>query len=248
MSESDCLYSLINRFALQVTPTSGSPVNLVILQDIQTGQPSKIILAPLSHLPKLKLVGECVMFSARTVWGGRNNPLFANLPDLIEVNIHGNSHLTLLARLLKIESDAQCCGLRGVLNRLGEVLIIIIFRQQIEMGTNVPGLLNGLADRRLSKAIVSMHEAPGKLWSNENLADLAGLSRSRFTQLFNQQMGQTAQSYLRHWRMILASQDIERGERIQTIATRYGYGSSEALGRAFQKQFGTNPIAHRKSP
>lgn len=246
MSEFDRLSSLINRFTLQVTPTLAAPVNLVILQDIQTGQPSQIMLAPLSHLPKLKLVGECVMFSARTAWG-RNNPLFSSLPDLIKVNIHGNSHLTELARLIKIESDAQCCGLRGVLNRLGEVLIISIFRQQIEMGTNAPGLLNVLADRRLSKAIVSMHDAPGKLWSNENLADLAGLSRSRFTQLFNQQMGQTAQSYLRHWRMILASQDIERGDRIQTIATRYGYGSSEALGRAFQQQFGTNPIAHRRS-
>jgi AraC-like DNA-binding protein len=76
---------------------------------------------------------------------------------------------------------------------------------------------------------------------------MAGLSNSRFSQLFNQQVGQTAQSYLRHWRMILASQDIERGDRIQTIASRYGYGSSEALGRAFQRQFGTNPIAHRKS-
>lgn len=205
------------------------------------------MLAPLSFLPKLKLVGEGVMFSARTEWGGRDNPLFATLPDLIKINIHGNAHLTMLVRLLKTESEAQRCGVSGVLNRLGEVLMISILRQQIEIGTTVPGLLNGLADRRLSKAIVCMHEAPGKHWNNENLAEIAGLSSSRFTQLFNQRVGQTAQSYLRHWRMILASQDIEQGDRIQTIATRYGYGSSEALGRAFQRQFGTNPIAHRKT-
>ena len=247
MSEFDRLSSLINRFSLRVTPQTGAPVNLIILQDMQTGQPTQLILSPLSGLPKLKLVGSCIMFSARTEWGGRDNPLFSTLPDLIEINIQGNPDLSMLVRLLKTESEAQRCGAGGVLNRLGEVLMISILRQQIELGTTVPGLLNGLADSRLSKAIVSMHEAPGKPWSNEDLAAMAGLSNSRFSQLFNQQVGQTAQSYLRHWRMILASQDIERGDRIQTIASRYGYGSSEALGRAFQRQFGTNPIAHRKS-
>ena len=248
MSEFDRLSSLIHRFSLQVTPVSGAPVNLIILQNIQTGQPSQIILSPLSSLPKLKLEGDCVMFSARTTWGGGDNPLFTTLPEIIKINIQSGSDLAMLVRLLKTESEAQRCGMGGVLNRLGEVLMISVLRQQIEMGTSIPGLLNGLADSRLSKAIVCMHETPGKLWNNESLAGMAGLSTSRFTQLFNQRVGQTAQSYLRHWRMILASQDIERGDRIQAIATRYGYGSSEALGRAFQRQFGTHPIAHRKTP
>ena len=46
MSEFDRLSSLIHRFSLQVTPVPGAPVNLIILQDIQTGQPSQIILSP----------------------------------------------------------------------------------------------------------------------------------------------------------------------------------------------------------
>ena len=247
MSEFDRLSSLINRFSLKVTPQQDAQFNLIILQHRISGEPTKILLAPLSFLPKLPPVDECIMFSARTDWGGRDNPLFATLPNLIEINILYNPDLSMLVRLLKTEAEAQRCGVGGVLNRLGEVLMISILRQQIELGATAPGLLNGLADSRLSRAIVSIHEAPGKRWNNEGLAAIAGLSISRFTELFNQRVGQTAQSYLRYWRMLLACQDIERGDRIQAIATRYGYGSSEALSRAFRRQFGNNPIAHRKS-
>jgi AraC-like DNA-binding protein len=247
MSEFDRLSALIYRFSLKVTPQQDEQANLIVMQHRNTGEPTKILLAPLSFLPKQSSVDECIMFSARTDWGGRENPLFATLPHLIEINIDRNSDLSMLVHLLKTEAEAQRCGVGGVLNRLGEILMIRILRQQIELGSTAPGLLNGLADSRLSRAIVSMHEAPGKRWNNEDLAQIAGLSLSRFTELFNQRVGQTVQSYLRHWRMILACQDIERGDRIQTIATRYSYGSSEALSRAFRRQFGNNPIAHRKS-
>jgi AraC-like DNA-binding protein len=245
MSKFDRLSSLINHFSLKVTPLQNAQVNFIIMQDIKAGEPTRILLAPLGFLPKPYSADESVMFSARKDWGGHDNPLFATLPTLIERYIDRNSDLSMLVRLLKTEYEAQRCGVGGVLNRLGEVLMIRIIRQQIELGPTPPGLLNGLADSRLSRAVVSMYQTPEKRWTNVDLAEIAGLSLSRFTELFNQRVGQTVQSYLRHWRMILACQDIERGDRIQTVATRYGYGSSEALSRAFQRQFGVNSTAYR---
>ena len=59
-------------------------------------------------------------------------------------------------------------------------------------------------------------------------------------------MGETPQSYLRRWRMTLAHQDIERGDRVQAVARRYGYASPEALSRAFARQFEVNPLALRR--
>ena len=47
--------------------------------------------------------------------------------------------------------------------------------------------------------------------------------------------------------MTLARQDIERGDRIQTVARRYGYASSEALSRSFRRQFGENPMRLRRA-
>ncbi|MGY8906751.1 MAG: hypothetical protein ACKVJI_05655 [Pseudomonadales bacterium] len=70
MSEFDRLSSLINRFSLKVTPQQGVQVNLVIMGDIKTQVPTKILLAPLSFLGNVTLVDDYIMFSAGTDWGG----------------------------------------------------------------------------------------------------------------------------------------------------------------------------------
>jgi len=247
MSEFDRLSSLIRHFSLKVMPTHTGAANLMIFEHIVTGKPCRALLSPMRPLPMNDNSRiEQPIFSALTEWGGCENPLFATLPDQIDIEIEAHSDMALLAQLLKSENTAQRCGVSGVLNRLGEVLMIHILRRQIERGATAPGLLGGLADQRLSRAIVSMHEAPGRHWRNDDLAAIAGLSLSRFAELFQQRVGQTPQGYLRLWRMILARRDIEHGERIQTVARRYGYGSSEALSRAFQRQFGKNPIHCRK--
>ena len=71
MSEFDRLSSLINRFTLKVTPQQDVQVNLVIMADMNTQLPTKILLAPLSSLSKFTLVDDYIMFRARTDWGAR---------------------------------------------------------------------------------------------------------------------------------------------------------------------------------
>ena len=48
----------------------------------------------------------------------------------------------------------------------------------------VTGVLAGLADPRLAKALTAMHEAPKKSWTLEDLAGIAGMSRTRFAEHF----------------------------------------------------------------
>lgn len=131
---------------------------------------------------------------------------------------------------------------------LGEVLLIRRLREQIDAGTAAVGLLAGLADPRITPSIVAMHERPGHPWRIDALAGIAGLSPSRFSERFAQLMGTTPMSYLRQWRMVLARQDIERGDRIQLVASRYGYASTEAPGRAFKPLHGHKPTAFRGGP
>ena len=78
-----------------------------------------------------------------------------------------------------------------VLSRLAEVLVIRLLRAEIERGATEPGLVSGLADPRLSRAIVAMHEAPGQPWSNVALAAIAGMSLSRFAEAFRARVGET---------------------------------------------------------
>ncbi|MEM7746483.1 MAG: helix-turn-helix transcriptional regulator, partial [Pseudomonadota bacterium] len=77
------------------------------------------------------------------------------------------------------------------------------------------------------------------------LAEIAGLSRSRFAELFVEAVGETPLAYLRRWRLVLARKDLERGDRVQAVSRRYGYASGEAFNRAFQRFFGCAPTGLR---
>lgn len=180
-------------------------------------------------------------FSAHVSWGADTNPLFAALPRVIERQFFEGDDLALLVRLLLSEWQGQRCGAASVINRLGEVLIVRIVRQAVEDGSTEPSVLGGLADPRLSRVIVAVHENPGTAWQIEDLATIGGLSRSRFAELFQAVVGQTPLAYVRNWRLSIADQDLTRGERIQRVAARYGYGSGEALNRAVRKRLGISP-------
>ena len=244
MYDCDRLEALISRFEMSVTPAEGAEGNLAILGCPKTGEPRSVVFAPRAEARCCN--GEPLLVSAHASWGGDTNPLLTALPAKICCDATGNEEMTLLLRLFKAEVENRYCGVRPVLSRLGEVLVIKLLRQEITRGATQPGLVSGLADPRLARAIVAMHEDPGRAWRNEDLATEAGLSLSRFAETFQQTVGETPQSYLRRWRMTLARQDIARGERVQTVARRYGYASPEALSRAFSRQFDASPQALRR--
>ncbi len=244
MNDCDRLEALLSRFAMSVTPAPAGDGNLAILGCPETGEPRMVVFAPRAEARCCN--GEPLLVSAHAAWGGNANPLLSALPEKICFDATGDEEMTLLLRLFRAEVERQRCGVRPILNRLGEVLVIRLLRREISRGATAPGLVAGLADRRLARAIVAMHEDPGRAWRNEDLAEEAGLSLSRFAETFLKTVGETPQSYLRRWRMTLARQDIERGERVQTVARRYGYASPEALTRAFARQFDVNPLALRR--
>lgn len=241
----DRLSALVSRFKLDVSPTERDTANLVICQSRGSQVPDRIIFAPVGNLQAGQCQGADRVFLARADWGGKQNPLITALPAYLDIDIQTDPDTQILAQLLVSENNASRCGSGSVVNRLGEVLLVRLLRTQLSSGITDVGLLGGLADERLSPAIVAMHEHPGKLWSVDTLATLAGLSTSRFADRFTRTVGQTPMTYLRHWRMVLSHQDLQHGDRVQAVADRYGYASSEALARAFRRHFGHSPTTLR---
>lgn len=241
----DRLSALITRFDLRVFRMPLGEGNMAVFGDPATGEPGRVEIrtrggAPAAG-PDEALVAACLID-----WGGAANPLMAALPATVSLPIRDTETRALLDLFLA-EAGGQRCGSGKVLERLAEVLVIRLMRQQIERGAAEPGVLAGLADPRLSRVISAVHEDPGRAWSNADLATAAGMSLSRFADAFRTTVGETPQSYLRRWRMTLARQDMDRGARVQTVARRYGYASSEALARAFHRQFGVNPTDLRRA-
>lgn len=172
--------------------------------------------------------------------------MVAALPQRLSMVADSADNIGLLLQIVVEEAEVRRCGSGSALNRLCEVLIISLLRKQIEQGAATTGLLAGLAHPLLSRALVAMHDQPGKGWRNADLAAIAGMSLSRFSDQFVSQVGEAPQSYLRRWRMVLARQQIADGARVQTVARRLGYASSEALTRAFNRHYGQPPVALRK--
>ena len=242
MRKIDRLSALLDHFALTVTPTGAAEANFVIVRNTGVDGGWRILVDP--NGPRSE-EGDDVAFSAHMAWGGESNPLLTALPDGIAVDVPRDDELALLIQVLIDEGRDTRCGHVSIMNRLGEVLVVRFLRAALERGTAEAGILAGLADPRLSRAIVAMHESPGRAWRNDDLAALAGLSRSRFAEVFRTTVGETPAQYLRRWRLVLARQDIARGDRIQAVARRYAYASGEALTHAFQRQFGHSPRRDR---
>lgn len=246
MQSFDRLSALMERFELAVTAVDFAQGNLLILADPGSGCATRLILRASGSVADFDVAGQSVLLSARVDWGGADNPMLTALPETVEHRLCDDDEIKLLTQLLVDENNARRCGAKSVINRLGEVLVVRLLRRQLEAGSIRAGLLGGLADKRLSRAIVAMHERPERVWSVDDLAELAGLSVSRFAQLFKSAVGQSPLTYLRKWRLVLAKQDIERGDRVSSTALRYGYGSSEAMSRAFYQQYRIKPVALRK--
>ena len=240
----DRLTTLVERFRLSVRPSALPVANLVALADTQA-VPTRVLFFARDACEGVH--DAPVLFAVQVDWARAQNPLLAAMPDRVAFDLADHVDTRALVALMHAEVQGNRCGGQSVVNRLGEVLMVRLLRDQIERGDTGVGLLAGLSDPRLSRAIVAMHDHPGRIWSNDDLAQEAGLSLSRFVELFRERVGETPMGYLRRWRLILARQDVMRGERIDMVARRYAYTSPDSFTRAFRKAYGTPPTALRRS-
>jgi AraC-like DNA-binding protein len=242
MERYDRLTTLIDKFKLTVASAALEEANLVVFAAADGTADRALFCARGADFTKS---GGWVLLCARVDWSGVHNPLLTALPDTVDIDLSSDPESIGLVRMMQSEITRRRCGVDSVLSRLGEVLIVRMMRAQIEAGATQPGLLAGLSDPRLSRAIVAIHDQPGQVWRNEDLAQIAGMSLSRFAETFLAEVGEPPAAYLRRWRLTLARQDIEKGHRVDVVARRYGFASPEGFTRAFKKHHGQTPIALR---
>ena len=86
-----------------------------------------------------------------------------------------------------------------------------------------------------------MHENPAADLNIEQLAEIAGMSRSSFAAAFKKRVGASPGDYLTTLRLALAKQALRQDRPLKAVAPLVGYKSTTALARAFQRQFGCGP-------
>ena len=176
--------------------------------------------------------------------GGPGNPLLQALPPLVVLPLSQVDGLGHSLALLFAETDRVRCGARLLADRLFEVVLIQLLRWLLDHPEEAgmpAGLITGLSEPRLARALSALHEHPGKPWSLERMAERAGMSRSAFAAGFKAAVGQTPADYLAHWRLMLAQSQLRQGRSIKAIADELGYANPSALSRLFTKKIGRSP-------
>jgi len=171
--------------------------------------------------------------------------LLRSLPELVLLRTEEGepgARLETLARLMAIESRRQDSGRQVVLDRLADVLLIMVLRHVMERGLVRSGLLAAMADPRLSRALAAMHADPGAAWTLVGLAECAGMARTAFAQRFAAVVGETPINYLSGWRMQQAEALLrDRRNSVAQVAEHLGYATEAAFRRAFKRVRGIGP-------
>jgi len=182
---------------------------------------------------------------------GANHVLLESLPDYVHVKDYGKATPDWLDNTLQMigtELGYEKLGGDLIALKLSEIIFTQAIRYYIETdGKTRPGLA-GFADSHIRAALVALHDQPGESWSVEELAKIAGMSRTAFSNRFNELIGNTPLNYLIDWRMQLARQMlIDTEYPIIDIALKTGYQSEAAFGRVFKRHFNVPPAGFRRS-
>jgi AraC-like DNA-binding protein len=169
------------------------------------------------------------------------NPLIASLPEPFVVPLEALPELAPALKLLFSESASELPGRQTALDRLFEYVLVLLIRSALNEHLVDSGVLLGLADERLGKAIEGMHKHPETAWSLEELAQSAGMSRARFAAHFRKVVGMTPFDYLTNWRLGVAQTMLRKGNSLKLIAAAVGYTNATALTRVFTQRLGMSP-------
>lgn len=213
--------------------------------DVQLDEPTVLFL-PRPQWHRLLAdddAGAEVVCGSIALGGGVHNPVSASLPDVVQVPLSALPGVPALLGLMRQEALADRPGRQAVLDRLCEVLILQLLRHCMAQGIASGGLLAGLADAKLGKALRALQEAPAQNWDLPGLAAAAGMSRARFAHHFKAVLGQSPAQHLSQWRLQSAQHQMQQGHSIQQAAHAVGYGSASAFTRAFVREMGQTPGA-----
>ncbi len=124
------------------------------------------------------------------------------------------------------------------LERTAELIIFYFFR----MTNPVDGRLDPFpSDPRIMAAIEAINRDPARNWTVGQLADIAHMSRSAFSDRFHTLLGDSPIRTLATIRLKVAARKMLEGQSIESAASQSGYGSEEAFNRAFKRQFNITP-------
>lgn len=198
--------------------------------------------APVSSENTLLLCGYC-SFDDDTLTPLKT--IFPQITIVREQELHQHPWLKSTFDQLSAEYMAQNQGTETIFNKLTEVVLVELIR--INFGRQEKNsFLMALNDKRISKALKLMHDAPNESWTIESVASQIGMSRAAFAKRFRELVGQTMFAYLSQLRIQRAKEMLKNTTlTVDDIALNIGYESERAFTKTFGKYVGMTPNQYR---
>jgi AraC-like DNA-binding protein len=173
--------------------------------------------------------------------------LFDYLPaPIVEHAKRGDAIRNAFATLLRELADPQP-GTAAMTAALIRQCLLAILRKRAQGDMcNVPWL-SALEHPKISKALRDVLLHPGRPYTLELLAGVAGMSRSAFSEHFVKTFGRTAMEFVKEVRLRRAAELLLTTQRpIKAIAAEVGYHSRSHFTQAFKEIHGLHPAAYRE--
>ena len=142
-------------------------------------------------------------------------------------------------------SDPRIGSTALVGSLMKQCLILLLRRLHEVQDQRVPWLAL-LEEPRLEAAVLAMIENPEASHNVESLAEMAGMSRSAFTDHFGRIFGCPPHVFLTELRLRHAARLLSTTHLpIKTVSAKSGYQSRSSFSRAFKSAYGLDPAAYR---
>lgn len=169
------------------------------------------------------------------------------LPPAIHIRgaERGADRVRRLVELITEETLEEHAGQGAILERLVEVLLMEALRvRPAFVDAQREGLLAGLADPGLSRALRAIHTDLTRRWTVADLARVAHMSRAVFADRFTETVGMPPMEYVFQCRMAIARDALRREKPpLAALAASVGYRSASAFSTAFTRVTGRSPTA-----
>lgn len=180
---------------------------------------------------------------------GADHPILRALPDLIVLRAADRERVPILDDTLRLAAKRAFSdepGAAATIARLSEIFFIEAIRAALPHHRELARVVGAMRDPQMGRVLENIHERPGHRWSVDNLASVAGMSRSRFAERFTEAIGTAPMAYVTEWRLQKALGRLStHAASVKEIAAEAGYQSAAAFTRAFSARFGYPPTEAR---
>lgn len=217
----------------------------VRMHNVEAGEVSEVIKS--ADGPETSIICARFNFSSQTA-----KDLVDNLTDQVVLQDQNRSSFAALEPALRevaAEAHSDDPGALAQLDGLVNLLYLSFMRGWLkQQSPKASGLVAGLKDPKVAKAMQLIHKDPGRDWNVTDLAREVGMSRSNFASRFADVTGVTPVRYITRWRMIVAANKLETEPThpISAVALSVGYDSEPSFSTAFKREFGSPPGSWRK--